>query len=97
MLRIRVVSVAIAASIGLALAWAPVAMAQTPAADTAASVAKPSKKAQRKAARDKKNAELKELEKNGYQPGGSQTNYPQNLQDAQKKVDASKAKPASAP
>jgi hypothetical protein len=100
MSRVRSVSLAITASIGIALAWAPVAMAQTAAPDVAASTSKEAKKAQRKAARAKKNAELKELEKQGYQPGGDQLNYPQNIQDAQRKVDASKAAkgmPASAP
>jgi hypothetical protein len=78
-------------SIGVGLAWAPVAMAQTAAPDVAASTSKEARKAQRKAARAKKNAELKELEKQGYQPGGDQQNYPQNIQDAQRKVDAQKA------
>jgi hypothetical protein len=58
------------------------------------------KKAQRKAARAKKNAELGALEKNGYNPSGEQNTYPQNIQNAQKKVDAQKAgkpMPASAP
>ncbi|SAL04158.1 hypothetical protein AWB78_06827 [Caballeronia calidae] len=71
----------------------PVAQAQ----DTAASTPKQVKKAERKAAREKKNAELKELEKNGYNPAGEQTDYPQNLQNAQSKINAQKAgKPAPA-
>ena len=40
-------------------------------------------------------AELKDLEKNGYNPAGDQTNYPQNIQNAEKKSAAAKA--ASAP
>jgi hypothetical protein len=55
----------------------------------AASGAKPTKaerKAARKQARDKKNAELKQLEQNGYQPGRADPNYPQDLQNAQKKA-----------
>ncbi|GJH29108.1 DUF4148 domain-containing protein [Caballeronia novacaledonica] len=74
----------------------PVAHAQ----DTAASTPKQIKKAQRKEARAKKNAELKQLEQNGYNPAGEQTNYPQNLQNAQAKINAQKAgkpAPASAP
>ncbi|CAL8478035.1 DUF4148 domain-containing protein [Caballeronia novacaledonica] len=74
----------------------PVAQAQ----DTAASTPKQIKKAQRKEARAKKNAELKQLEQNGYNPAGEQTNYPQNLQNAQAKINAQKAgkpAPASAP
>jgi len=77
-------------------------MAQTASSDTAAAstpkqVKKAQNKAARKAARAKKNAELKDLEKNGYQPGGDQTNYPQNIQNAEKKSAAEKAKAASAP
>ncbi|SAK44190.1 hypothetical protein AWB79_00788 [Caballeronia hypogeia] len=81
-----------------ALVTLPVAPVQ--AQDTAASTPKQVKKAQRKEARAKKNAELKELEKNGYNPAGEQTNYPQNLQSAQSKINAEKAgkpAPASAP
>lgn len=58
-------------------------------AGAAASTAKPTKaerKAARKQARAKKNAELKKLEDAGYQPGRSDPNYPQDLQDAQKKA-----------
>jgi hypothetical protein len=83
---------------GAALAALPVASAF--AQDTAASTPKEVKKAQRKAARAKKNAELSALEKNGYNPNGEQNTYPQNIQNAQKKVDAQKAgkpMPASAP
>ncbi|MGZ2749879.1 DUF4148 domain-containing protein [Burkholderia stagnalis] len=45
-------------------------------------------KAERKAARAKKNAELKKLEDAGYKPAANDPNYPQNLQDAQKKAGA---------
>lgn len=45
------------------------------------------RKRQRKAARARKNAELKKLESNGYHPGQSDPNYPQNLQKAQKRAD----------
>jgi hypothetical protein len=96
--NVRIASVAVTAIISMALGYAPVVMAQTP--DTAASTPKQIRKAQRKAARAKNSAELKDLEKNGYQPGGDQLNYPQNIQDAQRKVDAAKAAkavPASAP
>jgi hypothetical protein len=81
-----------------ALTALPVASAF--AQDAAASAPKEVKKAQRKAARAKKNAELSQLEKNGYNPNGEQNNYPQNLQNAQRKIDAQKAgqpAPASAP
>ena len=94
-------AMALVVSVSMAGLTAPAAMAQT--SDAAASVPAPSskaaakaqRKADRKAARAKKNAELKDLEKNGYQPGGDQLNYPQNLQDAEKKSAAAKAKAAS--
>ncbi|PCE30844.1 hypothetical protein [Burkholderia ubonensis] len=45
-------------------------------------------KAERKAARAKNNAELKKLEDAGYKPSANDPNYPQNLQDAEKKAGA---------
>ena len=95
----RTAPLAIIAMSVAALVAVPVAQAQDTAAP-AASTPKEVKKAQRKAARAKKNAELKDLEKNGYNPAGEQTNYPQNLQNAQSKINAEKAgkpAPASAP
>ncbi|MGF6756132.1 hypothetical protein [Paraburkholderia sp. GAS334] len=50
------------------------------------------RKAQRKAARARKKAELKTLEKNGYQSGGDLTGYPQNVQNAERNA---APKPAS--
>jgi hypothetical protein len=101
MYRIRMAAMALVESVSIAGLTAPVAMAQTAASDMCASATKQEQKAQRKAARKaaraKKNAELKDLEKNGYQPGGDQTNYPQNIQNAEKKSAAEKAKAASAP
>ncbi|MDR6476278.1 hypothetical protein ABIE53_006166 [Burkholderia sp. OAS925] len=55
----------------------------------ASSTAKPTKaerKAARKQARAKKNAELKKLEDAGYQPSRNDPNYPDDLQKAQKKA-----------
>jgi uncharacterized protein YlxW (UPF0749 family) len=102
MYRIRMAAMALVVSVSIAGLTAPVAMAQTASSDTGASATskaaqKAQRKADRKAARAKKNAELKDLEKNGYQPGGDQTNYPQNIQNAEKKSAAEKAKAASAP
>jgi hypothetical protein len=48
--------------------------------------AKAQRKAERKEARAKNNAELKKLEDAGYKPALNDPNYPQNLQDAQKKA-----------
>jgi hypothetical protein len=72
-------------------------MAQTTdsGASTPKQIQRAQQKADRKAARAKKNAELNTLEKNGYRPGSDQLNYPQNLQSAETKAAA--AKPASAP
>jgi hypothetical protein len=97
MLRIRMLVLAVVASITFAGAMSPVAMAQS--TDTEASTPKQVPKAERKAARKanrtKKNAELSRLEKNGYNPADDQINYPQNIQDAEKK--AAKAKASSTP
>ena len=50
--------------------------------------AKAQRKAEHKAARAKNTAELKKLEDAGYKPAQNDPNYPQNLQNAQKKADA---------
>lgn len=50
--------------------------------------AKAQRKAARKEARAKNTAELKKLEDAGYKPALNDPNYPQNLQDAQKKANA---------
>jgi hypothetical protein len=52
---------------------------------------KAQRKAARKAARAKNTAELKKLESNGYQPSENDSNYPQNLQNAEKKANAGQA------
>src|SRR5579864_7167814 len=59
--------------------------APTASSDTSEQTQKTQKKVERKARREKKNAELKKLEKNGYAPAGDQHNYPQNIQNAEKK------------
>ena len=72
------------------------AFAQTDASAPAAQDAKAAKsqarkaarqrKAEHKAARAKNNAELKKLEDAGYKPAANDPNYPQNLQNAEKKA-----------
>ena len=47
---------------------------------------KAERKAARKEARAKKNAELKKLEDAGYRPATNDPNYPDDLQKAQKKA-----------
>lgn len=47
---------------------------------------KAQRKAARKEARAKKNAELKQLEAHGYQPSRNDPNYPNDIQNAQKKA-----------
>jgi hypothetical protein len=64
--------------------------ATAPASNTKAE-RKAQQKAARKQARAKNTAELKQLESNGYQPSRNDPNYPQNLQNAQKKAGAGQA------
>ena len=102
MIRNRVVPavVAVVALAGLALAGSQAAVAQdeaqTASVPTSASTPKQIRKAQRKAARKaaraKKNADLSALEKNGYHmSGGKQTDYPENLENAERKAHAAQA------
>lgn len=92
MVRLRIASPKTLAILALTLALIEMAPAFSQTSDTssaappAASTPKQIRKAQRKAARAKKNAELKTLEKNGYQPGGDLNSYPQNLQNAEHKA-----------
>ncbi|WP_250502125.1 DUF4148 domain-containing protein [Caballeronia sp. AZ7_KS35] len=82
------------AACALSLAQIPVAQAQstTQTPNGAAGALSPvsdkaERKAARKQARAKKNAELKKLEDAGYATGkGNDPNYPQDLQNAQKKA-----------
>lgn len=77
------------ASVVLSVASVAPAFAQTDASAPAAAskaAAKAQRKAARKEARAKKNAELKQLESNGYNPSRNDPNYPTNLQNAQKKA-----------
>jgi hypothetical protein len=62
------------------------AYAQTPGSGASAPTSKATRKAQRKQARAKNNAELKKLESAGYKPSGDQTNYPDNMQGAVRKT-----------
>ncbi|MFM0373601.1 hypothetical protein [Paraburkholderia aspalathi] len=92
----------VSAGMALSLLSLPTLQAHAATSDAGASDSamskqemKAQKKADRKARRAKKNAELSKLEKNGYNPAGDQTNYPQNLQNAQQK--ANDQKPTNAP
>jgi Domain of unknown function (DUF4148) len=94
--------VAVVATMALSLMTVPVVGARAGGTDADASSAatskqelKAQKKAESKTRRAKKNAELSQLQKNGYNPAGNQTNYPQNLQNAQQK--AAGQKPSNAP
>ncbi|WP_454805651.1 DUF4148 domain-containing protein [Paraburkholderia fungorum] len=58
--------------------------------------ARAKRKAERKEARAKNSADLKRLEDAGYKPGVPDPNYPQNLQNAEKKAAAKDAVPAGA-
>ncbi|ASL43551.1 hypothetical protein bAD24_I08670 [Burkholderia sp. AD24] len=65
--------------------------AAKPVAASKATTTKAQRKAARKQARAKKNAELKNLEANGYNPSRNDPNYPTDLQNAQKKAAAAGA------
>jgi type IV secretory pathway VirB6-like protein len=92
----KMIVVFASASLGIGAIAPAFAQTDTTGGDTAAtttsaaSTAKPTKaqrKQARKEARARKNAELKKLEDAGYQPGrGNDLNYPQDLQNAQKKA-----------
>jgi hypothetical protein len=58
----------------------------TAQASAPAKTTKAERKAARKQARAKKNAELKKLEDAGYHPSQNDPNYPQDLQNAEKKA-----------
>jgi hypothetical protein len=95
MIRKKIATLAIGASLAVCLTPPPAAAqtasdvgATTADAQAAKQTQKAQKKAERKARRAKKNAELSHLEKNGYNPAGSQPNYPQNLQNAEQKANA---------
>jgi hypothetical protein len=97
MFRFRIAAMAAVVSLTLAGAGISVAMAQTSDPGAAASSTQPPKqvkaqrkatrKADHKAARTKKDAELSTLKKNGYDAtAGHNTNYPQDVQKAQRKA-----------
>jgi hypothetical protein len=69
-------------------ASAPAAQDAKAAKSEARKAAKAKRKAERKAARAKNTAELKKLEDAGYKPAANDPNYPQNLQNAEKKAGA---------
>jgi hypothetical protein len=92
--------IAVLTTSALSIVCSGVALAQTPAQSSAqtASTPKQTRKAERKAARAHNKAELKDLEKNGYRPGEGQTDYPQDVQNAERKTkEAAGVKAASAP
>lgn len=97
MFQIRKAAITAAALVALFGLGLPIAMAQSAATDSVAStpkqVQKAQRKAARKAARDKKNAELRTLEKNGSLPGSNDVHYPQDPQNAEGKRAPAKADP----
>lgn len=60
--------------------------AARPVAASKATTTKAERSAAAKQRRAKKNAELKQLESNGYNPSRNDPNYPTDLQNAQKKA-----------
>jgi hypothetical protein len=92
--RFRIVLIMAASWIGIGSVWAPATMAQGPdvaSATASLQMQKDQRAADRKARREKKNAELRTLKKNGYQPSGDQLNYPQNIENARQKANSQKA------
>jgi len=98
-MRIQIRKLTLAATAAAFLFGSAVpAFAQTDAASTppaqdakaaksqARKAARAQRKAERKAARAKNTAELKKLEDAGYKPAANDPNYPQNLQNAEKKA-----------
>ncbi|WP_415774244.1 hypothetical protein [Paraburkholderia sp. J7] len=83
-------SLMVAAVTALSIALAPgIAGAQTSAPDASnpASMTKAQRKEARKEARARKNAELKKLEQNGYNPAtANDANYPNDIQNAERKA-----------
>ncbi|KKB61198.1 hypothetical protein WM40_24590 [Robbsia andropogonis] len=55
---------------------------------------KAARKASRKVHREQKNAELKSLEKNGYNPSQNDPKYPASLQNAERKAAGQPTQPA---
>jgi hypothetical protein len=79
----------------LALSVTPIFASAQSSGDTQ-SMTKAQRKEARKEARAKKNAELKALEKAGYNPAQrDDTKYPDDIQAAEKKVQAAKAQSAT--
>jgi hypothetical protein len=81
------VAAMVAGSIPLAVAQDASGVVSTQQNTTdAAKQTKAERKAARKEARAKKNAELKKLEDAGYRPATNDPNYPADLQKAEKKA-----------
>ena len=92
----RMVAVAIAATIGFALVDAPAAMAQASASvpanpPAAKPLSKAQRKAARKAAREKRDADLRAVEKDGYRLTADQNTSTPVRQKAAGKAAADKA------
>jgi len=83
-------TITVAAMLGLFLTSNAFAQTSGPVGDASTPLTKQQLKAKRKAdraaARAKNKAELKTLEKNGYDPNQNAARYPENLQNAEKKA-----------
>lgn len=83
-------------ALSASIAFAPLVYAQS--ADTSGSTPRQIHKAQRKQARANRTAEVQRLKSNGYKPGKDEANYPQDIQNAERKAgQGGKPAPASAP
>ncbi|WP_321795114.1 hypothetical protein [Caballeronia sp. J97] len=99
MCQVRILSrcIVVLASLAVAIPMARAQMAEASAAVPTASD-KAQRKAESKARRAQKNAELSDLKKHGYNAAGAQATYPQNVQNAERKrKPATVGGPASTP
>ncbi|WP_213304344.1 hypothetical protein [Paraburkholderia sacchari] len=94
-------TIALCAAVLVSVMLVPAATFAQPmgASEASSSVtSKAQRKAESKARRARKNAELTELKKHGYNAAGSQATYPQNVQNAEaRQKPSTNAIPASAP
>jgi hypothetical protein len=93
MFNIRFSQACAIGALSASIAFAPLAYAQS--ASTGASTPKQIHKAQRKQARANRTAEVQRLKSNGYKPGKDEANYPQDIQNAERKA-SQDGKPAAA-
>ncbi|SDR60883.1 DUF4148 domain-containing protein [Paraburkholderia tuberum] len=99
-MRIRAIFTAIMIGTVVCLTSSGASAQDAISASSPASTKQAQKQAQkqaRKQARAKNKAEIKQLQKNGFDPADGEAGYPQNIQRAERRSQASGAGAASAP